>query len=123
MLSLLSLAAVVLSSAVADVLGCPRLLLNLFSAKNSRSVRHDVELNRGVRTLQRPGTASLSRRVSEKCLSHKECLHDFIACFALQGMPSLSAHICALRKNETRKYRNENGICMFSVQFYIFTAM
>jgi hypothetical protein len=38
------------------------------------------------------------------------CLDDFLACFALQGMPGFFAHSCALCKNETIKYSNETSI-------------
>jgi hypothetical protein len=73
------------------------------------------------------GTVSLSRRVSsaimkslsEKCWLHTYCLHSFLACCALQGMPSVSAHSIGLCKNETR---NETLILMVSVLCYFFTA-
>ena len=37
-------------------------------------------------------------------------------------MPNLSAHSCALCKNEARKYRNETGIHVVSVLYYDVTA-
>jgi len=47
---------------------------------------------------------------------------QFLACCALQGIPSLSAHSWALCKDGTRKYTNETVIPMISVLCYIFTS-
>ena len=62
-------------------------------------------------TVERFGTAGLSRlvsspnvkSVSEKCRLHTHCLDSFLACCALQGMPSLSVHSRVLCKNGTRE--------------------
>jgi hypothetical protein len=70
---------------------------------------------------QQDGTANLFRHVfsanvkmvSEKYWLHMYCLFSVLACSALQG--SLSAPSSALRQNETRKYRNETVMNMFSV--------
>ena len=47
---------------------------------------------------------------------------QFLACCALQGIPSLSAHSWALCKNGTRKYTNVTVIPMISALCYIFTS-
>ena len=79
-------------------------------------------------TVEGFGTASLSRLVSSpnvKLVFKKRrlqpyCLDNFLACSALQGMRSLSAHSWALCKYGTRKYTNENVIPMIGVLCYIF---
>ena len=81
-------------------------------------------------TVEGFGNSSLSRlvsspkvkSVSEKCWLQTYCLDSFLACCALQGIPSLSAHSWALCKNGTRKYKNETVIPTISVLCYIFTA-
>ena len=81
-------------------------------------------------TVEGFGTANLSRLVTspnvksvfEKCRLQTYCLDSFLACCALQGMPSLSAHSWALCKNGTRKYTNETVIPMMSVLYSIFTC-
>jgi len=81
-------------------------------------------------TVEGFGTANLSRLVSspnvkpisEKYRLQTYCLDSFLACSALQDMPSLSAHSWSLCKNGTRKYTNETVIPMISVLCYIFTA-
>ena len=60
--------------------------------------------------------------VSENCRLQTYCLDSFLACSALQGMPSLSGHSSALCKNGNRKYTNETVIPMISVLCYIFTC-
>jgi len=78
-------------------------------------------------TVEGFGTASLSRLVSspnvksvfEKRRLQIYCLDSFLACSALQGMPSLSTHSWALCKNGTRKITNETVIPMISVLCYI----
>jgi hypothetical protein len=81
-------------------------------------VLHNIELN-GVETdVQRIGTDSMSRCVSspnEKSVFEKCQLHIFMAFHAMQSMPSLSAHSCALCKNET-------VILMVTVLCYSFTV-
>ena len=75
-------------------------------------------------------TASSSRCVSspnvksvfEKCKLQTYCLDSFLACSALQGMSSLSAHSWAQCKNEIRKYKNETVIPTIRVLRYIFTC-
>jgi len=75
------------------------------------------------------GTAHLSslvlsptvKSVSEKCRLQTYCLDNVLACSASQGMPSLSAHSWALRKNGTTKYKNGTVIPMISVLCYILT--
>ena len=60
--------------------------------------------------------------VSEKCWLHAYCLCCLLASSALQGMPRLSAYSWALRKHETRKYRNGTVIHIVSILHYIFTV-
>jgi len=108
--------------------------------RNRRSSSEDEKLNKrsswcwaewGCQTtIQRPGNINPSRSfsadmksVSAKCLLHKLCLDDFLSCFALQGMHRLSAHNCALCKNDTRKYWNETYFQMVSARNYVFTVM
>jgi hypothetical protein len=75
-------------------------------------------------------TTSLSRLVSspsvksvfEKHRLQTYCLDSFLACSALQGMPSLSAHSWALCKNGNRKITHETVIPMISVLSYIFNC-
>jgi len=81
-------------------------------------------------TVEEFGTASLSRLVSspnvksvfEKCRLQTYCQGSFLACSALQGMPSLSAHSRALCKNGTRKITNKTVIPMITVLCHIFNC-
>jgi len=81
---------------------------------DARSAKHQ--------NLSRLVSSPSVKSVSEKCRLQTYCLDSFLACCALQGMPSLSAHRWALCKNGTRKYKNETVIPLISVSCYIFTA-
>jgi hypothetical protein len=78
-------------------------------------------------TVEGFGTANLSRLVSspnvktvfEKRRLQTYCLDSSLACSALQGIPSPSAHSWALCKNETIQYTNETVIPMISATFLL----
>ena len=81
-------------------------------------------------TVEEFGTASLSRivlslnlkSVFEKRMLQTYCLDSFLACSALQGMPSLSAQNWELCKNGNSKYTNETVIPVISVLCYNVTC-
>jgi hypothetical protein len=81
-------------------------------------------------TVEGFGTANLSRLVSslnvksvfEKRRLQAYCLDSFLACCALQSMPSLSDRSWALCKNRTRKVKNGTLIPMINVLCYIFNC-